>query len=252
MTRPISTTALVTAVAALAATNAHASRAGLSGRAESGCSMAGCHGGGTEPTVSIDGPTTLAPGATGDFTVTVTGPQAGARVPAAGFNIAAEDGTLAPADAQLKAVVAELVQNNMPAAFNGDSVTVPFRWTAPDTAGDYDLFAAGNSVNGDFVPSGDGSATTSFTVAVEAGGGPVGGTPGPVGGTPGPVGGTPGPVGGTPGPVDGAPVTGTDAGVDSGDSGGDSGGCQAAPGRSAPVAAAFGLLALPLLRRRRR
>jgi uncharacterized protein (TIGR03382 family) len=232
-------------VVALAASTAHASRAGLTGRAESGCSMAGCHGGGTEPTVSIDGPSSLEPGATGDFSITVTGPQAGARVPAAGFNIAAEDGTLAPADAQLKAVVAELVQNNMPVSFEGDSVTVPFRWTAPAAAGDYALFAAGNSVNGDFVPSGDGSGTASFTVAVEAGGGPVGGSPEPVGGSPEPVGGEPAPVGGE-------PVTGTDAGVDGGGSGGDSGGCQAAPGRGAPLAAAFGLLALPLLRRRRR
>jgi len=232
---------------------AMASRAGITGRTESGCTTAGCHGGGAlEPTITFEGPSTVAPGATATFSLILTGTQPGARTPAAGFNIGATGGTLAPADAQLKAVVAELVQNNMPIPFdNGETVKVSFNWTAPNEPGEFTLAGAGNSVNGDFVPSGDASAVTTHVVTVSADAPPVGGA---AGGVEPPAGG--GVAGGTEPPSGGTPATGADAGPSGGapasDDTSDSSGCQAAPGRGAPASALLALLALPLLRRRRR
>jgi len=254
---PLTLTLSALGVTALGAP-AFASRAGITGRTESGCATAGCHGGGAlEPTVTFEGPSTVAPGATATFSLILSGTQPGARSPAAGFNIGATGGTLAPADAQLKAVVAELVQNNMPIPFDGETVKVSFNWTAPSEPGEFTLAGAGNSVNGDFVPTGDASAVTTHVVTVSADAPPVGGSAGgaepPAGGDV--AGGSEPPTGGA-STTGGTPATGADAGPSGGapstDDTSDSSGCQAAPGRGAPASALLALLALPLLRRRRR
>ncbi|HEY3450790.1 MAG TPA: choice-of-anchor V domain-containing protein [Myxococcales bacterium] len=132
---------------------------GYSGRGGSTC--ASCHGGGATPTTKLTGPTTLAPGASGTYTLTFTG---GPAVDS-GLDVAASTGTLATADALTRLASGEITQSS-PKAFSGGSASWTFQWTAPATAGAATLYAAGLSSNGSGT-SGDGvgSATLAVTVA---------------------------------------------------------------------------------------
>ena len=193
----------------------------------------------------------VAPGETVDLMLTAAGPQAGGMAKA-GLNVEADDGTLIPdADGVTKALLGQLVQS-APVPFDGDSVQFMFQWTAPDTAGPVTIYAAVNSVNGDFNTTGDNSAVIEATIQVGDAAGGAGGEPG-TGGDPGSAGGLIG-AGGEPA-TGGTPVTGADAGVDdTSDSGGDSGGCQTQPGKAplSGLGAAFAGLGLLTFRRRLR
>lgn len=215
--------------------SALANSTGIPGRAKIGCTGSGCHTGGTAPTLTFDAPATVAPGQTIDLLVMVEDPQE-AAMPKAGINLEAESGALlADADGVLKPLLGQLVHAS-PVPFDGEMVHFMFQWTAPDTLGPVTLYAAVNSVNGDFSAPGDMSALIEATITVaEAGAGGGGGE------------------GGTPGGGGGTDTASPDGGVDDGgDSGGSSGGCQLEPGR-APVSGrglAFGGLLILALRRR--
>lgn len=113
-----------------------------------GCS---CHGGNsTAAVVTINGPAVLAPGATGDYTVTITG----GPLVKAGTNIAVSSGTLAIADASLRLSSGELTHTSPKTPVSG-TVTFSFKYTAPANAGTVTMYANGNSVNSDNTPDGD-------------------------------------------------------------------------------------------------
>lgn len=103
----------------------------------------------TVVTVNINGPVTMAPGATANFTLTVSG----GPLDAAGTNIAASSGTLI-AQAGLKLLGDELTHTSPKAPVNG-VVTFNFSFTAPSSQGSVTLFANGNSVNLNGNNSGD-------------------------------------------------------------------------------------------------
>jgi hypothetical protein len=235
-----------------AASTALANSTGLPGRARVGCAEARCHMGGTEPTLAFETPSGLvAPGATVNLMLTALGPQAGGQSKA-GLNVEAGAGTLIPdADGVTRSLLGQLV-HSAPVPFEGDRAMFMFQWTAPDTAGPVTIYAAVNSVNGDFNTTGDNSAVIEATIEVGDAAGGAGGEPG-TGGDPGSAGGLIG-VGGESG-TGGTPDTDADGGVDgTGDSGGDSGGCQTQPGKAplSGLGAAFAGLGLLTFRRRLR
>ncbi len=106
----------------------------------SGCGAChGTHGSATSMVhVIVDGPAELLPGATGDYTVTISG-GSGNDV---GVDIAVSSGTLAKVDNNLKVLGLELVQSS-PRNYSGGSYTYYFEYTAPSTAGDEIIYVTG-------------------------------------------------------------------------------------------------------------
>jgi hypothetical protein len=102
-------------------------------------------------TVNITGPDTLGVGATGTYTVTITG----GPLAKAGTDIAASEGDLTPAAGSgLQKIDGELT-HTAPKDPSGGVVTFQFTYTAPAQEGTYTLFAAGNSVNNNGSNGGD-------------------------------------------------------------------------------------------------
>jgi len=123
-----------------------------------------CHSGGTAPTVTLQGPPTLDVGSTGRFTLTVHSNRRNQQI-AAGVGIAASAGTLIPLTG-LRAQLGELTHSNPRQNNANDDAVFEFDWTAPLAAGTYTLFGAGNSVNMNFVETGDAAARTTLNVIV--------------------------------------------------------------------------------------
>ncbi len=220
----------------LLAGGAHAYTMGIPGKSIEGCGGAGCHAGGAEPTVVLMTPGRVSPGATVQLVLGFR--DAGAAV---GGDISAQAGVLQPAEGgALRAVARELVHNGMAIPTADGFVEIPFLWTAPEVAGPVTLFAAGNSVNLDRLPSGDAFSVTSATIEVapEGGAGGAGGAGGGPSGVDAGAGGAGGGSGGTGGAA--APSGGSD-----------DGGCRAS---GTPAGASLWALVLGalLLRRRRR
>lgn len=160
------------AVAVLLPAFAFAKPGGISGfvgnNPASDCSA--CHSKGTStPTVSFSGPSSLAPGASGSFTLTVRGGpgmEAGLDVGLLGTGAATGAFT---AGAGTKVLGGELV-HSAPRAYADGGVTFAFTLKAPTTAGAYTLSASALSSDGDGTLSGDGTGTASFALTVTGGG----------------------------------------------------------------------------------
>jgi uncharacterized protein (TIGR03382 family) len=203
-------------VSAHANLNGIAQRSGKQGAgAEQTCMASGCHSfnpSAAIPTVVLTGPATLAAGATGNYTLTISG---GAAVKG-GMNVAVSNngGTLNPAGGDLKILAGELT-HTAPKGFTNNEVRFDFTLVAPAAAGTSKLFASGNSTNGNGSNDGDRSASTSLDVQITGGSQPDAGMP--------------------------------DGGTDPG-KGEDDGGCSAAGG--APLLALLALIAVAGLGRR--
>ncbi len=114
--------------------------------------------------VTIGGPSSLAPGATGTYTVTVSG----GPLAAAGFNAAASGGTISvnAIDPGVRIINGEATHNTPKPPTSGKSVFT-FNYKAPATAGDVTIFANGNSVDLSTDNSGDSwNFATNKTVAI--------------------------------------------------------------------------------------
>jgi uncharacterized protein (TIGR03382 family) len=139
--------ALVTAAGTASASSGGI--AGYSGKSSVTCTTtATCHGGGTAPDVKLDGPTTLAAGADGEYTLTVTGTdKTGADIAASSSSakFTAEDG--------LKVLNNELVHS----APGAGTATYKFKVTAPTSGAKMTLYASG---------LGGGSQTASSSKAI--------------------------------------------------------------------------------------
>jgi hypothetical protein len=136
---------------------------GYSGKSGSYCNS--CHSGGAIPTVTISGPATVAPGSVSNYTLTITG----GPLAAGACDIAASGGTCAAGTGD-SVKNSEIVGGGTAPSGSPLSVSFPFTWTAPATAGSYILYGAGNSVNNNRSTSGDGAQATQFTVTVSGGG----------------------------------------------------------------------------------
>jgi hypothetical protein len=113
----------------------------------SGCT---CHGSqSTNVNVIINGPATVEPGKTENFTVTVTG----GPLSAAGVNIAASGGVLNVRPGLQK--IGDELTHTLPKNPTSGSVSFEFQFTAPTTLGNVTLYATANSVNLNGGSSGD-------------------------------------------------------------------------------------------------
>jgi hypothetical protein len=131
--------------------------------------------------VTLTGPDTLAAGATGNYTLTISG---GAGVKG-GMNVAVNNngGTLGIVAGDLKLVTGELT-HTAAKAFTGTEVQFAFTLKAPDAAGTTTLFASGNSTNGNGSEDGDRSVSITKQVQITGGtGNPDAGTGNPDAGT---------------------------------------------------------------------
>jgi len=133
---------------------------------EGGLTCAQCHGGGEIPNVLMHGPAVVAPGTTVTYTLRISGGQE----VAGGFNVSASGGEVAapPGAADVQVIpwawddgitIRDEVTHTEPKAADGDGVvSFAFSWTAPDEPSLAILYGAGNSVNGNGNPTGDGVA----------------------------------------------------------------------------------------------
>ncbi len=129
----------------------YASSGGITGKTPKNGNGCTCHGSSAAAvTVSINGPATLTPGETADYSITISG----GPLTRGGTNIAASAGTLVNASTDLRVASGELT-HTAPKAPAGGTVTFNFKYTAPATAGDITLYASGNSVNNNGSSNGD-------------------------------------------------------------------------------------------------
>lgn len=192
---------------------------GRSGKTAGQTCMSGCHGtnpGTPAPTVTLEGPSSLEAGATGNYKLTITG---GPGVKG-GMNVATSSGTLTNAGTDLKVQNAELT-HTAAKTFATGAVSFDFTFKAPAAAGTVTLYGSGNSTNGDGSLNGDNAVSITKAITVTAASTPDAGT--------------------------GTPDAGTDNPGDGGVKEEDSG-CSAAGG--APLLALVALLAAAGLRRR--
>jgi hypothetical protein len=137
-----------------------------SGKQNQTCNQ--CHVGGTAPDVSFVGPEMLATNETGTFQFVVTSNHPAVQ-DGAGFNVAAQAGTLAiiAGEGARRASDGELTHTE-PKENEAGVAAWSFTWKAPAQPGTYRLFGAGNSVNQNGLSSGDRARATRFDVQVAA------------------------------------------------------------------------------------
>lgn len=129
------------------------------------CMSSTCHSGGATPTVTLEGPDSLAAGATGNYSLVIKG-GAGVR---GGFNVAVDSGTLNTGGTGQQKISGELTHSS-PKAFSNGEVRFDFTLVAPANGNSILLFGAGNSTNFNQQPSGDASAQTTKTITITGGG----------------------------------------------------------------------------------
>lgn len=131
-----------------------------------GMSCDACHGGGVQPTVTLNGPTIVNPGQSAIYSLTIQSAAVASQT-AAGFNVSATDGTLASLGGDTQIIDGEITHVSPKANTVAGVAVFSFQWTAPAVAPQtVVLYAAGNSVNLDNTPGGDRHANTTLTVNV--------------------------------------------------------------------------------------
>lgn len=142
---------------------------GYSGK--SGVTCTSCHlGGANVPTVELSGPTSLAAGATGEYTFLIRGGPA--RVGGADISVSNTSASLTPGSGSgLTTSDGELTHSPSPRSFSNGELRFNFSMTAPANGGTVTLFAAGNSANGDDNNTGDGIGATKLEITVTGGNG---------------------------------------------------------------------------------
>jgi uncharacterized protein (TIGR03382 family) len=157
--------ACLIAVPAHANLNGIVNRTGKQNSAQT-CMAAGCHNvnpSNVVPTVEISGPTTLAAGATGNYTLIIRGGPA----VKAGMNVAVSNngGTLNKVGNDVKVLSGELT-HTAPKDFANNEARFDFTLVAPSGAGTTRLFASGNSTNGNGSNDGDNAVSMSLDVQI--------------------------------------------------------------------------------------
>jgi hypothetical protein len=161
------TTTLLSIVAATATAEANAAGIfGYSGKTQNRiCTQ--CHGGGTFPDVSIEGPLAVEVGALVTFRIVVKS-NAPQNQRFAGFDVGVNAGTLSTITGQgTKLLGGDLTHAQKKMNSSGEAGW-DFNWRAPTQPGAYDIFGSGNSVNNDGGQGGDNAVGTVITVDVFA------------------------------------------------------------------------------------
>lgn len=137
---------------------------GYSGKAGFSCTPT-CHTGGVAPLVSFQGPDQVTVGTVATFHFVVESQAPSVQV-AAGLDIATSAGQLAIVSGQGEQLLGGEITHTSPQNNSNGVASWEFTWQAPAQPGMATLFGAGNSVNLDFLPSGDAAATTTFQIVV--------------------------------------------------------------------------------------
>ncbi len=148
---------------------AFANSAGMirnSGKQGASATCTACHSGAAStPTVEFSGPSSLAAGATGEYTFIIKG-GAGVR---GGLNVALDSASASLTAGSDTQVQSGELTHKAPKAFSGGEVRFTFSVVAPSSGGTLKLFGAGNSVNGNGDVTGDSSARTTLDVTITGG-----------------------------------------------------------------------------------
>lgn len=136
---------------------------GYSGKQGATCQDS-CHGGGAQPVVCFDGPTRVAAGALATFRFSVF--SRSERQIAAGFNVAASDGSLETLGAAEARAEAGEITHTRPRPNMDGFASWQFAWRAPDQVGQGTLYGAGLSVNLNGTRGGDAVALAAHRVTV--------------------------------------------------------------------------------------
>lgn len=156
----------VVVVSSLWSIPAFATSTGVTGQTgKTGPTCSTCHQGGELPTVAFEGPATLAPGATGQYTFIIRGGPA--RTGGVGIAVDSTEATLQPGEG-MKKLGAELT-HSQPQPFANNELRFNFSLVAPATDVTLTLFGAGNSSNADLHTDGDRAAATKLSVKVGQG-----------------------------------------------------------------------------------
>jgi hypothetical protein len=149
----------------------HFERGGISGYSGAPgdrlCSA--CHdadAGAAAPTVTLSGPTSVAPGATNTYTLEIV-PAAGSNQQQGGLNVAAPDGGTLIAGSGTRLESGEIVHSS-PEAGSG-TLSWDFEWQAPQASGTYNMYGIGLSSDGSGT-RGDEENTAVLAISVEASG----------------------------------------------------------------------------------
>ncbi|WP_455211666.1 PKD domain-containing protein [Kaarinaea lacus] len=139
---------------------------GYSGASGSTCTA--CHpAGAAVPTVTLSadsGSTTVDPGSTTSYTLTMTGGPASN----AGLDVAASAGTIIDTNANGTRILNGELTMSSPNPVSNGTISWTFDWQAPLAAGTYTIYAAALSGNGTGGTGGDGTGTTSLQITVAA------------------------------------------------------------------------------------
>lgn len=156
-------------LALLGAAAVNALSEGISGESgRGGESCRSCHGGGIAPVVMFAGPSEVVADTTAAFAFAVQS-QAERQI-VAGFNVAADHGALiGEAQQGVQSIFGELTHRGPRVNDEHGVVSWSFAWQAPRQPGEYLLYGAGLSANGNGTRNGDASAATTAVVTVVAG-----------------------------------------------------------------------------------
>src|SRR6266516_459628 len=103
-----------------------------------------CHSGGTAPVVALSGPTTLAAGATGQYTFTITSKATTDKIGGVDVAVSSSAAQLTPVSTTVQAAGGEIVHNSAIPLSNG-ALSVQLSLKAPPTNGTLTLYASGLS-----------------------------------------------------------------------------------------------------------
>jgi MYXO-CTERM domain-containing protein len=149
--------------------NNGASVVGHSGATGAVCNN--CHSGGTAPTVALSGPTTLAAGATGQYSFTITSKSTTDKIAGCDVAVSSSAAQLTPISTTVQAAGGEIVHKSAIPLSNG-AVTVQLSVKAPATGGPLTLYAAG--LVGDAVDTPTGKLAAKTMLAINVTGGAAG------------------------------------------------------------------------------
>lgn len=123
-----------------------------------------CHSGGRAPDVTIEGPASVAVGATHTYTLTLSGGQR----TAGGVDVSASHGTLdvLAGAKDVQRLEEEITHTEPKRGDRGGRIAFAFQWTAPPGPGRARLYGAGNSVNLNGSPAGDAPDTDTLIIDV--------------------------------------------------------------------------------------
>jgi hypothetical protein len=144
---------------------ARAHSGGHFGGYQNGCGGGGCHDQSGQTTLTLNGPATVNPGTTADFSFIIAHPTNGYG----GYNLSIRSATGAAgtltAGAGSQVAGGEIAQSETKQGAAGQT-TFSFQWTAPAQHGTYTVYGAGIAVNNDNTAGGDAYNTMSASVTV--------------------------------------------------------------------------------------